>query len=198
MGTARQPSIPHSPLPIHVSSHLPSAYRLPPPVPFLRPAANNHYCIMSTGTMAILRQILLATLLLGLVGLEADLLLLEHFDGTSQWLPLVLLAVSLLALGWYGVSRGRASIRAVQGAMLLCVVLGAVGVVLHVDGNMEFEREMSPGMAGYALLKAAMMGATPALAPGSMIQLGLIGLAWTFRHPALSTGTDSFQPRTGE
>lgn len=153
---------------------------------------------MSTGTIGILRRILLATLLLGLIGTEAELLLLEHFDGTSQWLPLILIAISLVTLAWYGISRGRASMRAVQAAMLLCVVLGAVGVALHLDGNLEFELEMSPGMAGFNLFRAAMMGATPTLAPGSMIQLGLIGLAWTFRHPALSTRSDSFQPRTGD
>jgi hypothetical protein len=153
---------------------------------------------MSTGTTQILRRILLATLLLGLFGLEAELLLLEHFDGVSQWLPLILMALSLIALGWYGASKGRASMRAVQGTLALCLVLGVVGVVLHISGNMEFERELSPGMTGFALFKAALMGATPVLAPGAMIQLGLIGLAWTFRHPALSTRSDSFQPGTGE
>jgi hypothetical protein len=198
MGSEGLPSryrfpIPHYPFPLFNS-----AVRRRFPVPFLLRPATNHYCIMSTGTLAVLRRILLVTLLLSIVGVEAELLLLEHFDGTSQWLPLVLLAICLLTLGWYGVSRGRASIRAVQGAMVLCVVLGAVGVWLHLDGNIEFEREMSPGMAGFALFKAAMMGATPSLAPGAMIQLGLIGLAWTFRHPALSTRTDSFKPRTGD
>lgn len=153
---------------------------------------------MQTSTLDTIRRILLATLLLGLVGLEAELLLLEHFDGWTQYLPLVVLGISILALAWYGITKTRASMRAIQGSMVLCIILGAVGVVLHYRGNSEFEREMSPGMAGLALFEAAMMGATPALAPGAMIQLGLIGLAWTFRHPVLSTRSSAFQPRIGE
>ena len=153
---------------------------------------------MSSETIGILRRILLVTLLLGLAGTGAELVLLEHFEDTLQWLPLILIGLALLTLAWYGVSRGRGSLRAVQGAMVLFIVLGAVGVVLHLDGNVEFELEMSPGLAGLALFKAAMMGATPTLAPGSMVQLGLIGLAWTFRHPVLSTDAVSFQPETGE
>jgi hypothetical protein len=153
---------------------------------------------MPTDTIGILRRILLVTLVLGLFGTGVELLLLEHFEDRTQWLPLLLIAISLLALAWYGVSRGRTSLRAVQGAMVLSLVLGVVGLVLHLDGNVEFELEMSPGLAGVALFKAAMMGATPTLAPGSMIQLGLIGLAWTFRHPVLSTRAVSFHPESGE
>lgn len=153
---------------------------------------------MSDGTVDLIRRILLGALVLSLVGTEAELLLLEHFDGATQYLPLVALAVSLLALGWYGVSRRRASIRAVRLCMFLCIALGVVGLALHFKGNVEFEREMTPDIAGIALFKAAMMGATPALAPGAMIQLGLIGLAWTFRHPALLTRAAPFKPRIGE
>jgi hypothetical protein len=40
-------------------------------------------------------------------------------------------------------------------------------------------------MKGMDLLSKAMTGAAPALAPGAMIQLGLLGLVYTFRHPAL-------------
>jgi hypothetical protein len=153
---------------------------------------------MQISTLDTLRRILLATLVLGLIGLEAELLLVEHFDGWKQYLPLVVLGISILALVWYGIRKGRASMRAIQGTMVLCIVLGAVGLVLHYLGNSEFEREMTPDLSGFALFKAAMMGATPSLAPGAMIQLGLIGLAWTFRHPALSTHSHAVQPRIGE
>jgi hypothetical protein len=58
-------------------------------------------------------------------------------------------------------------------------------MVWHYQGNMEFELETYPSISGLALFKEAMMGATPALAPGTMIELGLIGLAYTYRHPLL-------------
>jgi hypothetical protein len=44
---------------------------------------------------------------------------------------------------------------------------------------------MSPDVTGWPLFWEAIRGATPALAPGAMVQLGLIGLAFTIRHPAL-------------
>ena len=33
-------------------------------------------------------------------------------------------------------------------------------------------------------------GATPTLAPGAMVELGLLGLAYTYRHPALGSEGD--------
>ncbi len=48
-----------------------------------------------------------------------------------------------------------------------------------------FELEMSPEVLGWALFREAIFGATPALAPGVMVQLGLLGLAFTIRHPSL-------------
>lgn len=159
----------------------PISFPAPPPSPSVVPA-----------TLAFIRRALFAILAFGLIGTEVDLLLLEHFEDWTQYLPLVLLGVALLVQLWYVAARSRTSIRAsvrtLQALMWLFVASGLVGIVLHYRGNMEFEREMSPAIAGLELFKAAMMGATPALAPGQMVQLGLIGLAWAFRHPALSDG----------
>jgi len=46
-----------------------------------------------------------------------------------------------------------------------------------------------PSLGGSELYMKALMGATPLLAPGTMIQLGLVGLAFAFRHPAFA-GSD--------
>ena len=72
--------------------------------------------------------------------------------------------------------------------MLLMIVSGGVGMYLHLQANMEFQLEMDATLSGWALLKKSVVAkAPPALAPGAMTQLGLIGLAYTFRHPALGT-----------
>jgi hypothetical protein len=71
--------------------------------------------------------------------------------------------------------------------MVLSLASGFVGLLLHYRGNVEFELEMYPDLAGWKLFKDSMMGATPSLAPGAMMQIGLIGLAWTFRHPAFKS-----------
>jgi hypothetical protein len=68
--------------------------------------------------------------------------------------------------------------------MAAFLVSGVLGTWYHYTGNVEFELERTPELGGWALFQAAMGGATPALAPGTMIQLGLIGLLFTFRHPA--------------
>jgi hypothetical protein len=46
-------------------------------------------------------------------------------------------------------------------------------------------------MKGLELFWEAMKGATPSLAPGVMAQLGLLGLACTYRHPLLRARRDT-------
>jgi hypothetical protein len=131
------------------------------------------------------RRILLAGLWLGISGTAVELLLLEHYEEWRQMIPLGLLAAGLLALVWHAVHRSAAPLRALQVLMLMFVIAGATGLLLHYRGNAEFELEMYPSKAGWELFRESMMGATPALAPGTMIQLALIGLAYSYRHPLL-------------
>lgn len=131
------------------------------------------------------RRILLWLVLVTSVGLLLELLLLEHFEDPWQWLPLGILAVVLLAIPAVFRRPRRGALRAFRALMLLCVVAGAIGVVLHVKGNVEWELEQDPALRGLALFWQAIRGATPALAPGAMAQLGLVGLLFTYRHPAL-------------
>jgi hypothetical protein len=134
-----------------------------------------------------LRRILLVLVLLGAVGLLVELALLEHFDSVSQWIPLALLVVVLGAVVGVRAGRGPRSVRFFQAVMALCVVVGAVGILLHYRGNVEFELERDGSLRGLRLFWEAIRGATPALAPGALSQLGLLGLAYTYRHPALRT-----------
>jgi hypothetical protein len=131
------------------------------------------------------RAALLGIFLFGALGAAAELLLLEHTEKPWQWTPLVLIAASWIALAWHVVARSRASVRAFQALMLLFAAGGLAGMALHYRGNLEFEREMHPHGTAGELFKSAMMGATPALAPGTMILLGLIGLVYAYQHPSL-------------
>jgi hypothetical protein len=59
-------------------------------------------------------------------------------------------------------------------------------MVLHFKANIEFQSEVDPSATGWPLwMKAIRAKAPPALAPGVMIQLGLLGLVYTFKHPAM-------------
>ena len=71
--------------------------------------------------------------------------------------------------------------------MAFFLLAGIVGMALHFQANLEFQTELDPSASGFPLwLKAARAKAPPALAPGVMVQLGLLGLVYTFRHPALT------------
>ena len=147
--------------------------------------------------LGVLRTVVLAIFLLGVAGIAIELVLLEHYDDAWQWTPFVLFGLSTLVLLWYWITRRGAAIAAFRAVMALFVASGALGIFLHYDGNVEFEREMSPEVVGWPLFWEAVRGATPALAPGAMVQLGLIGLAFTIRHPALRrVGSKARGPET--
>ena len=132
--------------------------------------------------------LILAVLAVGLVGTGTELLLLKHTEGVWQLVPVFLIGTALVLVGWVAVSRRRTSLRLLQATMWLFVLSGVTGLVLHFRGNILFEQESDPSIAGTAMLQRALMGATPTLAPGAMIQLGLVGLVFLFRHPGLQTG----------
>ena len=139
----------------------------------------------SLDVVAALRRVLLALVAFGAAGLVAELVLLEHYESAWQYTPLVLLGLTLVAVAVVARRPSPASVRFFQTVMVLCVAAGLVGVFLHYDGNVEFELEREPLLRGLGLFWEAMRGATPALAPGAMAQLGLLGLVYTYRHPAL-------------
>ncbi len=148
-------------------------------------------------TLAAVRRILLAILLLGIPGTFAELLLLGHFDGWRQQIPLVLLTLGFVAVVWQRARPGRLPIRVLQLLMFLFIISGGAGVLLHYRGNVEFELEMYPETAGFELFRKAIMGATPALAPGAMFVLGLAGFAYTYGHPGSVARGDGVPPSGG-
>lgn len=139
---------------------------------------------------APLRQLLLALVLLGIVGLEIELALLRHAESFSQWIAHVTLMIGLLSTAAVYLRPGPATLRPFQAVMAIFLAVGGLGVYLHVSGNVEFARERDPALAGANLIWKALRGATPALAPGALAQLGLLGLLYTYRHPALTGTTD--------
>jgi hypothetical protein len=128
---------------------------------------------------------LLAILFIAVSGTALELLLLEHFESWTQLIPLSLLAASLVMIIWVAITRSEASLKLFRAVMMLMIAGGIAGLFLHYNGNAAFELDVEPDMKGFTLFRAAITGATPALAPGALIQMGLVGLAFTLRHPAL-------------
>jgi hypothetical protein len=138
---------------------------------------------------ASLRQLLLALVFIGIVGLEIELALLRHAETLNQWIPHVALLIGLISTVAVYVWPGPPTLRSFQAVMLIFLVVGALGVYLHVQGNVEFALERDPSLTGVRLIWKALRGATPALAPGAMAQLGLLGLLYGYRHPAVARGS---------
>jgi len=115
-------------------------------------------------------------------GLLAELLLSKHWEGLWQVSPLVLLAVALLAVA------GRMDPRLVRGVMALVIVSGLVGTALHYKGKIDFARERSAALTGWALVGETLKGTSPPiLAPGAMIAIGLLGLIVVYRDDERGT-----------
>jgi hypothetical protein len=145
-----------------------------------------------------MRRLLLMLVTAGMVGTAADLVLLEHYEDAWQLPPLALIGFALLVVAWLLVSNRPFVVIVLRTLMIGLIAAGCFGIVLHFRGNREFQREIDPTIEGWALIQAVMTAkAPPALAPASMIQLGLLGLLYTYRHPSLAwRGPDQPQNRT--
>jgi hypothetical protein len=134
-------------------------------------------------TLQAVRRFLLVILLVGMGGTAIELLLLKHDEGKLQLIPLVLLGLGLAVVVWHAVRPGRVSAGMVRTTMVALAAAGVAGVYLHYGANREFQLEGDPSLSGRALLmKVLEAKVPPALAPGVMVQLGLIGLAYTYRY----------------
>ncbi len=137
--------------------------------------------------LAWLRRYLLALLVLGLAGTGGELVLLRHYESWLQLIPLAAIGWALVLAAWNAWRPSRAGVRVLRATMAAFLATGGLGVWLHYRANAEFQLDMDPSLHGWTLLDKTMHSqAPPALAPGAMAELGLLGLAYAFRHPALS------------
>jgi hypothetical protein len=128
--------------------------------------------ILSVRTLG---RLLLLLVLVGAAGLLAELALMEHWGEWRQTIAVGLLAVTLpvtVAFERSPAGRMRSLFLLV---MTLVLVAGIVGTLFHLQGNFAFEQELSPDLPPLKTLLKSLQGATPTLAPGAMIQLGLLG-----------------------
>ena len=129
------------------------------------------------------RRLGLLVFLIGALGTAAELGLLGHFEDRPQWTPLAFLGLGVAAAVWLAIRPSRASVVGFGFAAATYLPVAAAGLYFHIRSNAEFELEMRPSIAGRELAWESLTGAMPALAPGSMALLGMIGLLVCFRHP---------------
>ncbi len=122
----------------------------------------------------------------GATGTLVELTLLGHTENRPQWVPVVLLGLGIVAGLAVVVRTGPATVKALRFIAAAYLPAAAAGLYFHLRSNIEFELEMRPAIEGAELVRETLTGAIPALAPGALAQLGLLGLLVCFRHPALS------------
>jgi hypothetical protein len=131
--------------------------------------------------LSTITTILAAVLLFGMAGLLAELALIAHYEDATQWIPLALLGVGLLAVAAEIVLHRSWTQLLIQLTMVLIVGAGLLGVYFHFNGSREFQLEMDPQMRGTALMWHVLRAKSPpTLAPGSMVQLGILGLGYAY------------------
>jgi hypothetical protein len=147
-----------------------------------------------------IRCTIFTLLLLGMLGSGTELILLNHMEDRLQWVPLVLLVIGLLGSGWHAFRSTASSVRALRTIFFAFVVAGLAGMYFHYQGSVEFKLESNPSLKGWELFWQAIFSkAPPLLAPGEMIQLGLLGLIYTYRHPAITkTGGENVNNTEGD
>jgi hypothetical protein len=135
----------------------------------------------SADTVGMLRLWILGVLVLGLLGTVVELVLLSHYEQAVQLVPVVLIVLALIVLAWHVIGHSAASLRVLMGLMVLFVLAGFAGFVAHFHGSAEFQLDLEPSLSTWELLEKVMRAkAPPLLAPGMMMQLGLLGLAYVF------------------
>jgi hypothetical protein len=136
---------------------------------------------LGTDHIEVLRKWILAVLVLGLLGTVVELVLLEHYEQGLQLVPLVLIALAMAGLVWHLMRGDAASLNTLMVVMILFVLASIVGVVAHFHGSAEFQLDLDPSIGTWELIeKVTHAKAPPLLAPGMMMQLGLLGLAYVF------------------
>ena len=129
----------------------------------------------------LLRLWIIGVLVLGLVGTVVELLLLEHYEEPLQFVPLVLIAAAVGVLVWHAMRRDAASLNALHIVMALFVLASFIGFAAHFGGSAEFQLEQNPEIGTWELVEKVIHAkAPPLLAPGMMMQLGLLGLAYAY------------------
>lgn len=131
--------------------------------------------------LSSITTIIAAVLIFGMAGLLAELALIAHYEDASQWIPIALLAAGLLAVLAEIVLHRSWTQLSIQLVMVLIVGAGLLGVYFHFNGSREFQLEMDPQMRGTTLVWHVLRAKSPpTLAPGSMVQLGILGLGYAY------------------
>ena len=125
-----------------------------------------------------LKQVIVLAFLFIMIGTLLELYLLNHYEDTLQLIPVFCIAIALINSIFIYFRRSKVTFNIFKVVLFLTSLSGIYGVFLHLQANYEFEQEMSPTANFLELFLESISGAFPALAPLSMVVLGLIGYSY--------------------
>ncbi len=128
-----------------------------------------------------LRTFLLGFSIFIFVGSVVELLFLNHTREPLQWTPIILIALGIVLDVMMLVRPTTGMLKAFRVGMWIIVLGGAVGMVVHVTGNLEGMRQISNF---WQSLKEGLGGRNPFLAPGILSMAGILALAAGYHYPA--------------
>jgi hypothetical protein len=125
-----------------------------------------------------LKYVILYTLIFFLFGSIIELYLIKHYEDVIQIIPIFCLGVSLgsLIILYFRVSK--LTINLFKGSLSVISFVGLLGVILHLNSNFQFEKEMRPSWSTMDLFIESLSGALPALAPLNLVLLAMVGYSY--------------------
>lgn len=115
------------------------------------------------------------TLTITFLSMVTELSLKSHNQGFWQLLPLIVLCVCYGFFIFFLLIKNNFASHLFQVGNACLVIVGIIGIYLHLKNNWEFELELHPSDENFNTLLNSLSGAIPILAPGAVILQGVLG-----------------------
>jgi hypothetical protein len=130
------------------------------------------------------RLLILAAIAAALIVSEAELLFVGHTGSNNgQVIAVVLVSLGLITVTCHAILRNTSSIVVLRLTMYPFLIFGIDGLFTHYHRAVQSVLKSQPALVGMPLVFATLSGKIPLLAPGMLIEIGLLGLIYTFQHP---------------
>ena len=140
--------------------------------------------ISDAQTLRCVRLLILAAIAAALIVTEAELLFVGHTGSNNgQVIAVVLVSLGLITVSCHAILRNTSSIVVLRLTMYLFLIFGIDGLFTHYHWAVQSALKSQPTLVGMPLVYATLSGKIPLLAPGMLIEIGLLGLIYTFQHP---------------
>jgi hypothetical protein len=134
----------------------------------------------ATATLRSIRRALIALSALLFVGSIGELIAVKHYGDTVRLIPFTLCGIGLLSLIAAVVRPTSGVVLGVRVAMVAIAAGSAFGLYEHLEGNAEFYHEIHTHAARSTLIKEALTGRNPIMAPGVLAVAAFLVVLVTF------------------